>query len=83
VTQNTNDKAWLILGRLLGLAPEKIWAPTLADVGHIISADNVVNLSALLATGKVKPGQKILMNMAGFGLNWQCVILEATEAVAA
>jgi 3-oxoacyl-[acyl-carrier-protein] synthase-3 len=82
VTQNTNDKAWLILGRLLGLTPEKIWAPTINDVGHVISADNVVNLSALLDSGRLRPGDRVLLTMAGFGLNWQCVILEATEAVA-
>jgi 3-oxoacyl-[acyl-carrier-protein] synthase-3 len=82
VSQNTNDKAWLILARLLGVPQDRIWAPSMRDVGHVISADNVVNLSMLLASGRLRPGHKVALVMAGFGLNWQCVILEATESVA-
>lgn len=82
VTQNTNDKAWRILARLLGVDYAKVWSASMPDVGHIISADNVVNLCGLLESGKVQPGQRLALLMAGFGLNWQCVILEATEAIA-
>jgi 3-oxoacyl-[acyl-carrier-protein] synthase III len=81
VSQNTNDRAWQILARLLGLEPGRIWAPTMQDVGHVISADNVINLTVLLSSGQVRPGHKIAMVMAGFGLNWQCVILEAAGGV--
>ncbi len=77
ITQNTNDKAWTILGRMLGIEQAKVWGPTIGDVGHVISGDNVVNLSALLESGKLEPGHKLLLVMAGFGLNWQCAILEA------
>jgi 3-oxoacyl-[acyl-carrier-protein] synthase-3 len=83
VAQNTNDKAWQVLCRLLGVDFEKVWCSSMADVGHVISADNVVNLSELLGSGQVRPGDRLALVMAGFGLNWQCVILEATEAVAA
>jgi 3-oxoacyl-[acyl-carrier-protein] synthase III len=82
VTQNTNDKAWQILARLVGVDYAKVWYSSMPDVGHIISADNVVNLSTLLDSGQVRPGQRLALVMAGFGLNWQCVIVEATEAVA-
>lgn len=81
VSQNTNEKAWVILARLLGVPHERVWAPSMRGVGHVISADNVVNLSMLLASGRLRPGDKVAMVMAGFGLNWQCVILEATDAV--
>lgn len=77
VPQNTNDKAWLILARVLGVPAAKIAVPTLADAGHVISADNVLNLRALAAAGKIEPGQRLLLVMAGFGLNWQATILEA------
>lgn len=76
VTQNTHDKAWQILARLLDLDHARVWAPTLADVGHVISADAMVNLSALLDSGRARPGQRIALPMAGFGLNWQCAVLE-------
>jgi 3-oxoacyl-[acyl-carrier-protein] synthase-3 len=81
VTQNMNDKAWQILGRLLRIDPGKVWSPSMPDVGHVISADNVINLQQLIASGRIAPGDRIALVMAGFGLNWQCLIIEATEAV--
>jgi 3-oxoacyl-[acyl-carrier-protein] synthase III len=77
VTQNTNDKAWQILARLLGVPLERVWSPSMSDVGHVISADNIVNLAQLVASGQLQPGQRVALMMAGFGLNWQCLILEA------
>lgn len=77
VPQNTNEKAWAILARVLGVPAAKVAFPTLADAGHVISADNVLNLQALAASGQIEPGQKLLLVMAGFGLNWQATILEA------
>ena len=78
VPQNTNQKAWQILARLVGIEHERVWLPSLPDVGHVISADNVINLSSLVASGHLRAGQRLLLLMAGFGLNWQAVILEAT-----
>ncbi len=78
VPQNTNAKAWQILSRLLHVPSDHVLAPTLADVGHVISADNVVNLAAVDAEGDIRPGHKILLTMAGYGMNWQCAVLEAT-----
>ncbi|MBO0852326.1 MAG: hypothetical protein J2P18_01000 [Nocardia sp.] len=77
VTQNTNERAWRILSRVLGIEPERVWAPSIGEVGHVISADNIINLSALIDSGKISPGEKVALVMAGFGLNWQCLILEA------
>ena len=76
VTQNTHEKAWQILARLLEVEHGKVWCPTLPDAGHVISADVIVNLSALLDSGRVRSGQRVALVMAGFGLNWQCALLE-------
>ncbi len=76
VPQNTNMKAWQILSRILGLPFEKVYAPSLSTVGHIISSDNIVNLVALEQDERLRPGDKLLLCMAGYGLNWQAVILE-------
>jgi 3-oxoacyl-[acyl-carrier-protein] synthase III len=77
VPQNTNEKAWLILCRLLGIDFSKVWFPSMPDVGHVISADNVINLTYLIESGRLRQGQRVALLMAGFGLNWQCLILEA------
>ncbi|WP_162793995.1 3-oxoacyl-[acyl-carrier-protein] synthase III C-terminal domain-containing protein [Streptomyces paludis] len=79
IPQNTNGNAWKIAARLLGFPEERICQSTLSDIGHAISADNVINLSALADSGAIEPGQRLLLVMAGHGLNWQATILEATE----
>lgn len=79
VPQNTNQNAWRIISRMLKIDDERVWQSSLPDIGHAISADNIINLKALLDTGRVQPGQNILLVMAGHGLNWQAVILKATE----
>jgi 3-oxoacyl-[acyl-carrier-protein] synthase-3 len=81
VPQNTNENAWRVLAPMLGIDIGKVWFPSLPDVGHVISGDNVVNLVALLESGDLQPGDRVLMAMAGFGLNWQSIGLEATEGV--
>lgn len=77
VPQNTNRKAWQILGSLLGLDSEQAWFPSIGTAGHVISADNIINLEALQASGELRSRDKVLTFMAGFGSNWQCVLLEA------
>lgn len=76
VPQNTNGSAWRILSHLLGFDFERVYFPTLPEVGHVISADNIINLQDLARSGRVRPGHKVLLAMAGYGLNWQAVILE-------
>ncbi|MGZ3803048.1 MAG: 3-oxoacyl-[acyl-carrier-protein] synthase III C-terminal domain-containing protein [Pseudobdellovibrionaceae bacterium] len=76
IPQNTNVNAWVILSRLLGTEYEKVYFKSIKEVGHIISSDNIVNLAKIEEEKLVKPGQKLLLFMAGFGLNWQAVILE-------
>ena len=76
VPQNTHSKAWLVLARLLKVDPERVYCPSGAEAGHVISADNVINLKHLLDSGRARRGQKVLLFMAGYGLNWSCALLE-------
>ena len=76
VPQNTNITAWKILSRLLGIDYDRVFLGTVGEIGHIISSDNLVNLERLDATGSIRSGQRLLLAMAGFGLNWQALIME-------
>ncbi len=78
VPQNTHVKAWQILARLLPFDPERVFLESMPEVGHVISGDNIVNLERLDRSGRLAPGDLVLLFMAGFGLNWQCVLLEKT-----
>ncbi|HEY3057075.1 MAG TPA: 3-oxoacyl-[acyl-carrier-protein] synthase III C-terminal domain-containing protein [Thermoanaerobaculia bacterium] len=76
VPQNTNVSAWKILARLLQFNADRVFLGSIAEIGHIISSDNLVNLQRLDATGVIRSGERLLLVMAGFGLNWQALILE-------
>lgn len=76
VPQNMNIKAWQILTRLLKFDESRTFAGSRMELGHVISGDNIINLDLLQAGGGLKSGQLILLVMAGYGMNWQSVILE-------
>lgn len=78
VPQNTNLTAWKVLSRMFKIGMDRVWCPTLPECGHMISGDNILNLKSLLETKQVKRGERLLLLMAGYGMNWQCTILEAT-----
>ncbi len=77
VPQNMNRKAWQILSRLLRIPEERIFLESLADVGHVIAADNLINLQRLAASGDLRRGARLLLVMTGYGMNCQCLVLEA------
>jgi 3-oxoacyl-[acyl-carrier-protein] synthase III len=76
VSQNMNRKAWQILSRLLNVSMDKVCFPTLPEAGHVISGDNILNLKAMDDFGRIQPGERLLLVMSGYGLNWQSVLLE-------
>jgi 3-oxoacyl-[acyl-carrier-protein] synthase III len=78
VPQNMNVTAWQIFARLLHFDLARVAFPTLPEAAHVISADNLLNLKRITEEGRVQPGDRVLLVMSGFGLNWQCVILERT-----
>jgi len=76
VPQNMNEKAWLILARSLNVPTDRVAMSTVAQYGHVISSDCLLNLKALDESGDLRPGQTVVVPMAGYGLNWQCVVLQ-------
>lgn len=76
VPQNTDVRAVQILGRLLGLPAQRLHPPATGRLGHVIAGDNLINLAELAATGQLSPGQRILLPVAGYGMNFQCAVLQ-------
>ncbi len=79
VPQNMNKKAWEILSSVVDFPKERVVFPSMGKVAHMISGDNIVNLSLLLKESRIKKGERVLIPMAGFGLNWHGLILERSE----
>ncbi len=77
VPQNTNRKAWEVLSRLLDLDVDQAFFPSMKQTGHVISADNIINLAELRSSSHLEEGDLVLTFMAGYGSNWQCALLEA------
>lgn len=75
VPQNTSAKAWQILAKFLKFSFDYVYFPTLSELGHMTSGDNIINLKKLAESGNLKSGQKIVLFLGG-GFNWQCVILQ-------
>lgn len=76
VPQNTNSKAWQVLASLLRFDLSRVLMPTRTEYGHCISGDNLINLHACLRDKVFKSGDIVLLPMAGYGLNWSCIVLE-------
>jgi len=73
---NVSLRSWEILLGLLGFPREKLWAENIAAKGHVIAADNFINLKDATEQGFLKRGDKLLLFNFGFGINWSCTILE-------
>ena len=73
---NVSLRSWEILLGLLGFPREKLWAENIAAKGHVIAADNFINLKDATEKGFLKRGDKLLLFNFGFGINWSCTILE-------
>jgi len=76
VPQNINHNAWQILSRVLKIDLKKVFTEPMNEVAHCISGDNIINLKNLDDMELIEPGQILLCLMAGYGLNWQALLLE-------
>jgi 3-oxoacyl-[acyl-carrier-protein] synthase-3 len=77
VPHNVSLRSWQILLPLLGLAPERLFADNIAAKGHVIAADNFINLKDAADCRRFNAGDRLLLFNFGFGANWACLLLEA------
>jgi 3-oxoacyl-[acyl-carrier-protein] synthase-3 len=77
IPHNVSLRSWQILLPMLGMPVERLFADNIAKVGHVIAADNFINLKDALDRGRVRDGDRLLLFNFGFGANWACMVLEA------
>jgi len=77
VPHNVSLRSWQILLPLVGIASDRLFADNIAAKGHVIAADNFINLKDATDAGRVRPGDRLLLFTFGFGANWACLVLEA------
>jgi 3-oxoacyl-[acyl-carrier-protein] synthase-3 len=76
IPHNVSLRSWEILLGLLGISRERLFDENISAIGHIIAADNFINLKDAADRGKINRGDKLLLFNFGFGANWGCILLE-------
>jgi 3-oxoacyl-[acyl-carrier-protein] synthase-3 len=76
IPQNVSRRSWEILLELIELPSAQLYSDNIASKGHVIAADNFINLSDAAVQGRLRPGDRLLLFNFGFGANWSCVLLE-------
>lgn len=76
VPQNVARRSWEILMELLALPSARLYADNIASKGHVIAADNFINLADAAGAGLLSRGDRLLLFNFGFGANWSCMLLE-------
>jgi 3-oxoacyl-[acyl-carrier-protein] synthase-3 len=74
---NVSLRSWQILLPLVGLSDNRLFADNIAAKGHVIAADNFINLKDAWDQGRITPGDRLLLFTFGFGANWACLAVEA------
>lgn len=63
------------LTKLLGIPPERVFS-NLRDVGNTVSASIPIAFKDARESGRLKPGQRVLLAGFGAGLSWGSALLE-------
>jgi 3-oxoacyl-[acyl-carrier-protein] synthase III len=77
IPHNVSLRSWQILLPMLGIPMNRLFAENIARKGHVIAADNFINLKDAADSGRVRSGDRLLLFNFGFGANWACMVLEA------
>ncbi len=77
IPHNVSRRSWNILLPLIGLAPDQLFADNIGRKGHVIAADNYINLKDAADAGRFRDGDRLLLFNFGFGAAWAATVLEA------
>jgi 3-oxoacyl-[acyl-carrier-protein] synthase-3 len=73
---NVSRRSWEILLGLLSVKKEQLFLDNIACKGHVIAADNWINLKDVTDRRLLTAGDKLLMFNFGFGANWAATLIE-------
>jgi 3-oxoacyl-[acyl-carrier-protein] synthase-3 len=74
---NVSLRSWQILLPMIGVPIERLFSGNIARRGHVIAADNFINLKDAFDAGRIQQGDRLLLFTFGFGASWACLVLEA------
>jgi 3-oxoacyl-[acyl-carrier-protein] synthase III len=77
IPHNVSRRSWSILLPLVGFPADRLFADNIGVKGHVIAADNYINLKDAADAGRVRDGDRLLLFNFGFGAAWAATVLEA------
>lgn len=77
IPHNVSRRSWDILLPLIGIEPHQLFGDNIGRKGHVIAADNYINLKDAADTGCIRDGDRLLLFNFGFGAAWAATVLEA------
>lgn len=77
IPHNVSRRSWNILLPLLGISSDRLFADNIGRKGHVIAADNFINLKDAREAGRIQAGDRALLFNFGFGAAWAAMVIEA------
>ncbi|MGQ0838588.1 3-oxoacyl-[acyl-carrier-protein] synthase III C-terminal domain-containing protein [Actinokineospora sp.] len=78
---NVNRVSWQQVADCLGISLAKVYLDTLPALGHCFGADPFINLADARATGRVGPGDIVVLVSAGLGATFAALVLRLGQEV--
>jgi 3-oxoacyl-[acyl-carrier-protein] synthase-3 len=78
---NVNRFSWRNISRGLDIPLDRFYLDNIAEFGHCFSADPFINFAYARESGRVKPGDHVLMVTSGLGAIFAALVLRVGEGV--
>jgi 3-oxoacyl-[acyl-carrier-protein] synthase-3 len=72
---NVNRLSWMQLAGDLGVPASRVYLDNVSALGHCFSSDPFINLATARASGRVGPGDLVLMASAGLGASFAATVV--------
>ncbi len=72
---NVNRLSWMQLASDLGVPASRVYLDNVSCLGHCFSSDPFLNLATARASGRVGPGDLVLMASAGLGASFAATVV--------
>ena len=77
IPHNVSRRSWAMLLPLIGMPPDRLFGDNIGRKGHVIAADNFINLKDAIDSGRLRSGERALLFNFGFGAAWAAMVIEA------
>ncbi|MDW6001385.1 3-oxoacyl-[acyl-carrier-protein] synthase III C-terminal domain-containing protein [Vibrio mangrovi] len=81
VPHNVNISSWKQIAKNMNLPPDLLFLENVSQYGHCFGADPFINLKTLFESGRLEPGDKVMLMTVGLGATASSAIVECGENI--